>query len=58
MPFVLCTTLRLLDHFIYSADCGGKTEAVERGIFALLLTSDLGINSEKPMSVDRTGTGI
>lgn len=33
-PFVLCTTLRLLGHFMYSFEGGGKRDDVERGILA------------------------
>lgn len=32
MPFVLCTTLRLLGHFMNSSDAGGNSEDVDRGI--------------------------
>jgi hypothetical protein len=42
MPLVLCTTLRLLGHFMYASDAGGNREEVERGILSFLL----GINAE------------
>lgn len=57
MPFGLCTTLRLLGHFMYSLDAAGNSEEVGRGMLdsvvwvGVVLTAQRENDSQKGLRV-------